>query len=106
MLIPAAFLTRLDALPAGYGEGLFAGRRYGVTVARSADHRRQWLWAEELGGSDRVSFNLYRLGGDRSALRPCEMSGAKVIDFVLGYVPLAHAGVSVDRSRAPRRFRG
>jgi hypothetical protein len=82
-----AFLDRLRLLPAGYGEGVFAGRRYGVPVTWSDDRRRCWLYGEELGGGDRVSFNLYLLRGGRPALRPCEMPAEKVIDFVLNYEP-------------------
>lgn len=83
-----AFLRHMGALPEGYGEGLFEGRRYGVTVRRSADGRRQWLYGEELGGADRVSCNLYRLGPGRVRLKPCEMAEAKVVAFVLGYRPV------------------
>ena len=54
----AAFVTPLEALPIGYSESLFAGRRYGVTSTTSADGRRRWLFGEELGGPDRVSLNL------------------------------------------------
>jgi len=43
------------------------------------------LFARELGGSDIVSFNLYRTPAGRVHLRPCEMSSAKVIDFVRGF---------------------
>ena len=32
-------------------------------------------------------FNLYRLAGPGSVLRPCEMSSAKIIEFVLGFEP-------------------
>lgn len=80
------FLARLDRLPQGYGEGVYEGRRFGVTLTVSADKRRQWLYGEELGGRDRVSFNLYLPSG-RPALRPCEMPAEKVIDFVLNYQP-------------------
>lgn len=82
---PAAFLRALDALPAGYGEGTYDGRRWGVTLTRAPDRRRCWLYGEELGGGGRVSFNLYRLAGGRAALRPCEMPAAWVIAFVTGY---------------------
>jgi len=81
------FAAQVDRLPAGYSEGVFDGRRWGVTLNASSDRRRRWLWGEELGGTDRVSFNLYALGGDRWALRPCEMPAAKVIDFVACYCP-------------------
>ncbi len=47
----------------------------------------QKLVAEELGGTDYISLNLYRLtSGTR--LKPCEMPEAKVIEFVLDLDPL------------------
>jgi len=85
------FSRALDALPAGYGEGLFEGRRWSATLRRSADGRRRWLWGEELGGPGRVSANVYRLN---AALRllPCEMPAETVIRFVLGFRPDARTG--------------
>ena len=80
-----AFLARMEAMPAGYREGRYGNRRYGVTASASADGRRRWLFAAELGGPDRVSCNLYRLADGRAALRPCEMTAEKVIAFVLGF---------------------
>ncbi|WFU07130.1 hypothetical protein QA648_35070 (plasmid) [Rhizobium sp. CB3171] len=71
--------------PDGYVEGNFRGRRWGSTVT-VADGRRIWLFAEELGGRDIVSLNIYRLSG-RPTLKPCEMSSSKVIDFLLGFRP-------------------
>jgi hypothetical protein len=83
----ADFRVALDLISEGYGEGSFDDRRYGVTLDASADRRRRWLYAEELGGTDRISFNLYALSEGRLVLRPCEMPDAKVIDFVLRFVP-------------------
>ena len=52
--------------------------------------------AEELGGGDYVSLNLYRTGtGDR--LKPCEMPAEKVVRFVLGLVPDAPRAGGDDR---------
>ncbi|KQT64014.1 MULTISPECIES: hypothetical protein [unclassified Aureimonas] len=87
-----AFLDRFAALPAGYSEGLYRGRRYGVTVRMSEDGRRSWLFGEALGGGDHVSCNLYRLG-ERTLLKPCEMAPDKVIDFVLAFQPVGQPGV-------------
>lgn len=39
------------------------------------------------GGTDIVSFNLYRLAGPGPMLKRCEMSSAKVVEFVLGFEP-------------------
>ena len=74
----------LSAFPDGYFQGEFGDRRWGITVRRSNDARRMWLYAEELGGSRIVSFNLYRDSAGRPLLKPCEMSAAKVIEFVVG----------------------
>nr|WP_246451669.1 hypothetical protein [Rhizobium paranaense] len=78
------FEAALACHPDGYVEGNFRDRRWGSTVTRSLDGRRTWLFAEELGGRDIVSFNIYRLSG-RLTLKPCEMSSSKVIDFLLGF---------------------
>ena len=81
------FVTRLLAMPAGYREGHYEGRRYSATVEISADGRRRKLYAEELGGRDHISFNFYQLNDGAPLLKPCEMPEQKVIDFVLGFAP-------------------
>ena len=83
------FEHALDRLPDGYTEGDFSGQRWGATVRRSQDGRRISLFAEQMGGTDIVSFNLYRLAGNRPLLKPCEMSSAKVIEFVQRFEPAA-----------------
>ncbi|MGR9298639.1 hypothetical protein ACU8L5_25550 (plasmid) [Rhizobium leguminosarum] len=75
----ATFEDALSKLPDGYIDGYFVGRSWGVTVKRSEDGKRTWLYREELRATDIVSFNLYRLAGPRSILKPCEMSTGKVI---------------------------
>lgn len=70
-----------DRFPMGWSEAHFDGRRYGVTVSEQVSGRSRKLYAEELGGQDIISANLYRTG-DTEVLRPCEMSRAKVTDFV------------------------
>lgn len=82
----AEFEAALAALPDGYCEGLFDGRRWSATTRRSEDGKRIWLYAEELGGTDIVSFNAYILNGGQFHLKPCEMSSEKVTAFVLGFV--------------------
>lgn len=86
--LPPEFAPALARLPDGAMEGVFQGRRWGATIQRSQDGRRIWLFAEERGGTDVVSFNLYTLAGERPLLKPCEMSSAKVIDFVIGFRPV------------------
>ena len=48
--------------------------------------RSQKLEAEELGGNDYISFNLYRLASGETLLKPCEMPAEKVIAFVMDVV--------------------
>ena len=78
------FINRFDSLPEGGYGGTFQGRRYRVVKTQMAAGRSQKLEAEELGGSDYISFNLYRLEGGQAILKPCEMPEAKVTVFVLG----------------------
>lgn len=79
-----AFLTAFDALPTGAYGGTFDGKRYRITKTVMATGRSQKLEAEELGGNDYISFNLYRFTDGTSLLKPCEMAEEKVITFVLG----------------------
>ncbi|RLQ88083.1 hypothetical protein [Notoacmeibacter ruber] len=90
MGIEGRFLDRFHRLPNGYCLGRYQGRRWGVTKKAAKDERRFWLYAEELGGSDFVSLNLYRGSQGRFYLRPCEMAEAKVRRFVLGFHPEPH----------------
>ena len=78
------FVAAFDALPTGAYGGTFDGRRYRVTKTVMATGRSQKLEARELGGSDYISFNLYRLATGQALLKPCEMPREKVEAFVLG----------------------
>lgn len=90
----ATFEDALAKLPDGYVDGHFGNRSWGVTVKRSEDGKRTGVYGEELSGTDIVSFNLYRLAGPGSILKPCEMSSAKVIEFVLGFEPSTEKDVA------------
>lgn len=83
----SAFLHKLAELPIGYSAGFFNSTRYGATIKASPDRKRIWLFAEELGGRNRISFNLYRLRNSEYRLKPCEMPEERVINFVMGYIP-------------------
>ena len=76
----AALFARV---PVGWSEAVYAGRRYGVTRSAAAEGRALAVYAEELGGRDVISANLY-LTADGPQLRPCEMPVAKVVDFLAG----------------------
>lgn len=76
-----------ERVPLGWSEVLYDGRRYGVTRTVAAGGRAWAVYAEELGGQDVVSSNLYLTEGE-ALLRPCEMPVAKVIAFLTDLVPL------------------
>lgn len=78
------YAALFNRVPAGWSEVTFEGRRYGVTRSAAADGRALSVYAEELGGRDVVSANLY-LTADGPQLRPCEMPATKVIDFLAGF---------------------
>lgn len=80
------FLTAFDALPRGAYGATYEGKRYRVIKSVLVTGRSQKLEAEELGGNDYVSFNLYRLASGEVLLKPCEMSAEKVIAFIMGVV--------------------
>ncbi len=77
------FLAAFDALPFGGYGGTYEGRRYRIVKSKFSAARSQKLEAEELGGPDYVSMNLYRLATGEALLKPCEMPEEKVRDFVL-----------------------
>lgn len=76
----------LDRLPDGWSRVVYDGRAYGVTKALAADGKAISVYAEELGGTDVVSANVYRTTGD-DLLKPCEMPAAKVLAFLRGLDP-------------------
>jgi hypothetical protein len=80
----ADFVAAFDALPTGGYGGSYGGRRYRISKSVMASGRSQKLEAEELGGNDYISFNLYRLASGQALLKPCEMAEDKVVAFVMG----------------------
>ena len=78
----------LDRLPLGWSEVEHDGRRYGVTRSTQVGGRSQKLYAEELGGTDVVSANLYAAEDGRAFFRPCEMPAEKVLAFLTHLRPL------------------
>lgn len=83
------FVDQFLKLPRGYSNGCCKGRRCGVTVSFSNDGKRHNFFAEELGGTDRVSFNLYILETGKLVSKPCKMAREKVIDYLLNFQPAA-----------------
>jgi hypothetical protein len=79
-----AVWDRLAAWPRGYVLARYNGRRYGVSTSQHTNGRSMKLYAEELGGTDRISLNIYAPAHGELALKPCEMPLDKVTAFVLG----------------------
>jgi len=83
-----AVWTKLTAWPRGYFTARYNGHRYGVSNTAHANGRSFKLYAEQLGGPDRISLNIYRPEhATDPALRPCEMPLDKVTTFVLEAEP-------------------
>ncbi|MCH9741365.1 MAG: peptide methionine sulfoxide reductase [Epsilonproteobacteria bacterium] len=76
------FYTKLLALPNGANDVYYHNKRYLLRKETLFNGKLLKIYAEELGGNNIVSGNYYPTlkGG---MLKPCEMSDAKVIDFVL-----------------------
>ena len=91
-------LALFERVPTGWTEVSFEGRRYGVTRTLSAGGRAQSVFAEELGGRDVISANLYLAAEPQ--LRPCEMPAAKVLRF------LEQLEVETSLPQRPHRVRG
>lgn len=84
---PLAIWATLSAFPLGYFTATYAGHRYGVTRSVHANGRSMKLYAEQLGGTDFISLNIYAPPHGEPTLKPCEMPLDKVTAFILGAVP-------------------
>ncbi|MET0695287.1 MAG: hypothetical protein ABWY56_15245 [Propionibacteriaceae bacterium] len=85
----------VDRVPEGWTAVGYAGRRYGLSRSDRAGGQSVAIYAEELGGSDVVSTNVYRpSSGD--VLRPCEMPAEKVLDFLRGWTATGSDDVAAD----------
>lgn len=76
-----------ERVPEGWSEASYDGRRWGVTRTVRLGGRQQSIYAEELGGTDVVSANLYLPADGEEAFRPCEMPAEKVRSFLEGVGP-------------------
>lgn len=76
------FYEKLLALPDGANDVIYKEKRYLLRKETLLGGKLLKLYAKELGGNDVVSGNYYPTIKS-GTLKPCEMSDAKVIDFVL-----------------------
>jgi len=77
------FKKLIDKIPTGYSEGLFKGRKYGISKVFFNKGLSCKIFAEELGGNDFISLNFYQKS-DKEWLKPCEMPEEKVVSFLEG----------------------
>ena len=80
----------LARVPEGWTPVRYGGRRWALTRMTRAGGRSVSVLAEQLGGADLVSANVYRTK-DGALLRPCEMPAEKVLAFLRGWQRLAGA---------------
>ena len=73
-------------VPEGWTAVEYGGLRYGLTRHTCVDGRTISVFAEQLGGTDVVSANVWLLDAGPQ-LRPCEMPAQKVVDFLRGWQP-------------------
>lgn len=83
---PTPVADLIARLPSGASTVRYRGARWAVTTTTYASGGSLKLWAEELGGTDFVSANVY-VGAEGERFRPCEMPEKKVLDFLLGWEP-------------------
>jgi len=76
------FYKKLQELPNGANDVFYNEKRYLLRKEVLLDGKLLKLYAEELGGNNIISGNYYP-SIKKGTLKPCEMSDAKVIDFVL-----------------------
>ncbi len=77
----------VERVPEGWALVAYEGRRYGLTRTTRVHGRSISIFAEELGGPDLISANVYRIRQSQH-LRPCEMPDAKVLAFLRGWAPV------------------
>ena len=76
----------IDRVPEGWTTVAYAGRRWGLSRTSRAGGGSVSVYAEQLGGAEVVSANVYRTAaGD--LLRPCEMPAETVLAFLSGWTP-------------------
>jgi hypothetical protein len=82
----ASLSALAERVPEGWTRVIYNGRTYGLARTTRAGGRSITIFAEELGGTDLISANVYRTAA-ADHLRACEMPTAKVLAFLRGWTP-------------------
>ena len=79
-----SIIEKIQQIPSGYSTVLYQGKKYGLSRSDFNAGQSIKVFAEQLGGKDFISFNYYITSGDHH-LKPCEMPGEKVRQFLQGF---------------------
>ena len=82
----ASLSALAERVPEGWTRVIYNGRTYGLARTTRAGGRSIKISAQELGGTDLISANVYRTAA-ADHLRACEMPTAKVLAFLRGWTP-------------------
>ncbi len=74
-------------IPPGYSKVIYKDKKYALTRSDFNEGKSLKIYAEELSGTDFISFNYY-ITSTENHLKPCEMPEPKVIEFLKNYQPL------------------
>ena len=78
---PDELTQMLERVPRGWTKVHYQGRAYGLSRVDLVDGRSVTIYAEELGGKDVISANVYRTRRGHN-LHACEMPSQVVTDFL------------------------
>ena len=81
LLPPEWFFQKIVAIPEGTSRATFENRFYIVTKSIFNDGQSFKFFAEEAGGKDYVSLNVYKTT-DRIYIKPCEQPILKSQNFL------------------------
>lgn len=83
---PSSLSALVGRVPEGWTRATYNGRAYGLARTTRVGGRSITISAEELGGTDLISANVYRTA-TADHLRACEMPTAKVLAFLRAWTP-------------------
>jgi peptide-methionine (S)-S-oxide reductase len=86
-MTPGELSRLVDRVPEGWTVVEYDGRRWGLTRTTRAGGGSVAVYAEELGGAEVVSANVYRTTAG-ALLKPCEMPADVVLAFLQGWRPV------------------
>lgn len=83
-------LKGIESLPEGYSFGMYKEKKYGITKTIFNAGSSLKIYAEDLGGTDFVSLNMYTIK-NKNLIKPCEMPLSKVAHFFANVLLIINA---------------